>query len=131
MPCTQDVSGGQPVQVSGEQSGLLYGMEMDTAAAATELRGLGKDDNADRINGFLSSVGMGAFAEQLKDLQLGASAFMCAGCMGRLQPLLLNVSVSEGGLANVAPLTSHAGSLLRLQLTSAGEPGMQVPCLLH
>ena len=65
------MSGGKPVLVEAEQSGLLWGMEMDTAAAAQELRGLGKDDNADRINGFLSGVGLGAFADQLKDLQLG------------------------------------------------------------
>ena len=57
--------------VAAEQSGLLWGMEMDTAAAAKELRALGKDDNAERINGFLSGIGLGAFAEQLKDLQLG------------------------------------------------------------
>lgn len=68
----QDVSGGRPVPVAAESSGLLWGMEMDTGAAAQELRGLGKDDNAERINGFLSSIGLGAFADQLKDLQLGA-----------------------------------------------------------
>ena len=72
--CSQDVSGGQPVRVEAEQGGLLWGMEMDTAAAAQELRALGKDDNAERINGFLSSVGLGGFADQLKDLQLGESS---------------------------------------------------------
>ena len=85
--CAQDVSGGQPVLVRGEQSGLLWGMEMDTAAAAAELRGLGKDDNAERINGFLSSIGLGAFADQLKDLQLGAPAAPAPSLQRRRAPL--------------------------------------------
>ncbi|KAK9796986.1 hypothetical protein WJX73_007189 [Symbiochloris irregularis] len=66
----QDVSGGQPVAVgTGELP--LWGMEVDVAAAAEQLRALGKDDKSEQVDKFLSSLGLGAFAEQLRDLRLG------------------------------------------------------------
>lgn len=66
----QDVGGGRPVAVgTGELP--LWGMEVDVAAAAQQLRALGKDDKAEQVDTFLSSLGLGAFAEQLRDLRLG------------------------------------------------------------
>ena len=63
----QDVSGGKPVQV-GESD--LWGMEIDVAAAAEEIRNIGKADKGKGVDDFLSGVGLGAFADQLKDLRL-------------------------------------------------------------
>jgi arsenite-transporting ATPase len=45
-------------------------MEIDVQAAAEEIRGLGKEDGGKKVEDFMSSVGMGSFAEQLKDLRL-------------------------------------------------------------
>ena len=64
----QDVSGGKPVQVGDSD---LWGMEIDVAAAAEEIRNIGKADKGKGVDDFLSGVGLGAFAEQLKDLRLG------------------------------------------------------------
>lgn len=65
----QDVSGGKPVQVGlGELP--LWGMHVDLQAAREELRELTKDDGGEKLNEVLNSLGMGGFAEQLKDLNL-------------------------------------------------------------
>eukprot|EP00873_Tetraselmis_striata_P038293 jgi/Tetstr1/458557/TSEL_044960.t1 len=65
----QDVSGGKPVPVDGGDL-PLWGMHVDLQAARQELRDLAKDDGGEKLNEILSSLGMGGFAEQLKDLQL-------------------------------------------------------------
>ncbi|KAK9815912.1 hypothetical protein WJX72_011818 [[Myrmecia] bisecta] len=65
----QDVSGGRPVAV-GSGDLPLWGMEVDIEAAKAEIRALGRDDNAQKVDDFLASIGMGAFSEQLKDLRL-------------------------------------------------------------
>ena len=60
---------------------LLWGMEVDVAAAAAEIRAIGKEDGSDKdgsgggssqVNGFLGSIGLGALADQLKELRLSA-----------------------------------------------------------
>ena len=66
----QDVSGGKPVQVADSD---LWGMEIDVAAAAEEIRNIGKADKGKGVDDFLSGVGLGAFADQLKDLRLSKS----------------------------------------------------------
>ena len=48
----------------------LYGMEIDVAAAAEEIRSIGKTDKGKSVDDVLGSFGLGAFAEQLKDLRL-------------------------------------------------------------
>lgn len=63
----QDVSSGKPVQVGDTD---LYGMEIDVAAAAEEIRSIGKADKGKSVDDVLGSFGLGAFAEQLKDLRL-------------------------------------------------------------
>ena len=63
----QDVSGGKPVQVGDTN---LWGMEIDVAAAAEEIRNIGKADQGKGVEDVLGSFGLGAFAEQLKDLRL-------------------------------------------------------------
>ena len=70
----QDVSGGRPVQV-GAGDLPLWGMEIDVAAAAAEIRNLGKEaDPSKGLDGFLGGMGLGWLAEQLKDLKLSKSA---------------------------------------------------------
>ncbi|KAK9820634.1 hypothetical protein WJX81_000579 [Elliptochloris bilobata] len=64
----QDVGGGQPVAVEGDVP--LWGMQIDVAAAAEEVRAVGRDDGAKPLDDFLGSVGLGAVGEQLKDLRL-------------------------------------------------------------
>jgi hypothetical protein len=68
----QDVGGGRPVAVEGELP--LWGMQIDVAAAAEEVRAVGRDDGAKPLDDFLGSVGLGALGEQLKDLRLSAPA---------------------------------------------------------
>ena len=63
----QDVSSGKPVRVGDTD---LYGMEIDVAAAAEEIRSIGKADKGKSVDDVLGSFGLGAFAEQLKDLRL-------------------------------------------------------------
>ena len=63
----QDVSSGKPVQVGDTD---LYGMEIDVAAAAEEIRNIGKADKGKSVDDVLGSFGLCAFAEQLKDLRL-------------------------------------------------------------
>ena len=48
----------------------LWGMEIDVAAAAEEIRSIGKADQGKGVEDVLGSFGLGAFAEQLKDLRL-------------------------------------------------------------
>jgi arsenite-transporting ATPase len=70
----QDVSGGSPVRVEGTDL-PLWGMEVDVAAAAADVRAAaaasapGAGDS--KVMSFMKSVGLGAFAEQLADLRLG------------------------------------------------------------
>ena len=63
----QDVSGGKPVRVGDTN---LWGMEIDVAAAAEEIRSIGKADKGKGVEDVLGSFGLGAFADQLKDLRL-------------------------------------------------------------
>ena len=56
----------------------LYGMEIDVAAAAEEIRGIGKADKGKGVDDVLGSFGLGAFAEQLKDLRLSK---LCPYCL--------------------------------------------------
>lgn len=63
----QDVSGGKPVRVGDTN---LWGMEIDVAAAAEEIRNIGKADKDKGVEDVLGSFGLGAFADQLKDLRL-------------------------------------------------------------
>ena len=51
----------------------LWGMEVDVAAARDELRAAARaaDGGTSKVDGFLKSVGLGAFAEQIADLRLG------------------------------------------------------------
>lgn len=63
----QDVSSGKPVRVGDTN---LYGMEIDVAAAAEEIRSIGKADKGKSVDDVLGSFGLGVFAEQLKDLRL-------------------------------------------------------------
>ena len=69
----QDVSGGRPVAVQGTEL-PLWGMEIDVAAAAEEIRGIGReaDGGISAADDFLGGIGLGAVAEQLKDLRLSA-----------------------------------------------------------
>jgi hypothetical protein len=71
----QDVSSGKPVQVGDTE---LYGMEIDVAAAAEEIRSIGKADKGKSVDDVLGSFGLGAFAEQLKDLRL---SMLLSACM--------------------------------------------------
>ena len=48
----------------------LWGMEIDVAAAAEEIRNIGKADKGKGVEDVLGSFGLGAFADQLKDLRL-------------------------------------------------------------
>ncbi len=66
----QDVSGGAPVLLQGTDL-PLYGMEIDIEAAKQELRELASKDDGKQVSDFLGSVGLGGFADQLRDLQLG------------------------------------------------------------
>ena len=69
----QDVSGGRPVAVQAGDL-PLWGMQIDVAAAADEIRGIGReaDGGVSAADEFLSGIGLGAIAEQLKDLRLSA-----------------------------------------------------------
>lgn len=70
----QDVSGGAPVRVEGTDL-PLWGMEVDVAAAAADVRAAaaasapGAGDS--KVMTFMKSVGLGVFADQLADLRLG------------------------------------------------------------
>ena len=83
----QDVSGGSPVMVEGTD-GQLYGMEVDVEAAKAELREIASKDQGKGGTDFLKNVGLGAFADQLQDLKLGAtfnpSSGGCAAVMHTL-----------------------------------------------
>jgi arsenite/tail-anchored protein-transporting ATPase len=62
-----DVSGGMPVRVAGTSGdAALWGLEIDPAKARQELRDLAKGDGGDKAIDMLSSVGLGALADQLK-----------------------------------------------------------------
>ena len=52
----------------------LWGMEVDVDAAKEELRALGTAgaDGSSKVDAFMSSVGLGAVQDQLKDLRLSA-----------------------------------------------------------
>lgn len=58
-------------------------MEIDVAAAAEEIRNIGKADKGKGVDDFLSGVGLGAFADQLKDLRL--SKFYCCALTEAMQ----------------------------------------------
>ena len=83
----QDVGGGRPVAVEGDVP--LWGMQIDVAAAAEEVRAVGRDDGAKPLDDFLGSVGLGAIGEQLKDLRLSAALPRAAALCGRLLSLFL------------------------------------------
>ena len=75
----QDVGGGRPVVVQAGDL-PLWGMQIDVAAAADEIRGIGReaDGGVSAADEFLSGIGLGAVAEQLKDLRLSApSVHLC------------------------------------------------------
>ena len=61
----------KPVFVGSDLGLPVYRKEVDVVSVASHLHVLGKDENAERICKFLSEVGLGAFCEQLRDLQLG------------------------------------------------------------
>lgn len=61
------MSSGKPVRVGDTN---LWGMEIDVAAAAEEIRSIGKADKGKGVEDVLGSFGLGAFADQLKDLRL-------------------------------------------------------------
>lgn len=64
------MSGGKPVAVQGTDL-PLWGMEIDVAAAAEDIRSIGREgDGMKQVDEFLGGVGLGAVAEQLKDLRL-------------------------------------------------------------
>ena len=69
----QDVSSGKPVRVGDTN---LYGMEIDVAAAADEIRSIGKADKGKSVDDVLGSFGLGVFAEQLKDLKLSMLRYL-------------------------------------------------------
>lgn len=46
----------------------VYRMEVDLVTAAADLRAIGRDENAERVDKFM---GLRAFSEQLLDLQIG------------------------------------------------------------
>ncbi len=48
--CLQDVSGGNPVKLQGTDL-PLYGMEIDVAGAAEEIRSIGKDSDGGQVCG--------------------------------------------------------------------------------
>lgn len=75
------MGGGAPVAVEGELP--LWGMQIDVAAAAEEVRAVGRDDGAKPLDDFLGSVGLGAVGEQLKDLRLSAPSLVLCMCWGR------------------------------------------------
>ncbi len=56
---------------AGDTEQRLWGMEIDVAAAAAEVRSIGKADEGKSIDDFLGGIGLGAVSEQLKDLRLG------------------------------------------------------------
>lgn len=66
----QDVSSGAPVEVLGTD-GRVWGMEIDLEAARTELRALSGSDDGRKLDDLLGGLGLGAVADQLKDLRLG------------------------------------------------------------
>jgi len=51
----QDVSGGKPVRLQDTDL-PIYGMEIDVAAAAEEIRSIGKDSDGSQVCLFLSSI---------------------------------------------------------------------------
>jgi len=89
----QDLSGGKPVRVEGSVHGSapgaggdggdgggdggdpvpipLWGMQIDLDGAKAELRAALEAGGAKGFNDFLDSLGLGAVAAQLKDLELG------------------------------------------------------------
>ena len=83
----QDVSSGKPVRVGDTN---LYGMEIDVAAAAEEIRSIGKADKGKSVDDVLGSFGLGVFAEQLKDLRLSMQ-LSCCSC-----PVSLYASLKQG-----------------------------------
>ena len=48
--CLQDVSGGKPIRLQGTEL-PLYGMEIDVAAAAEEIRSIGKESDGSQVRG--------------------------------------------------------------------------------
>jgi arsenite-transporting ATPase len=74
----QDLSGGKPVRIEGAVHGgdpdeplPLWGMQIDLEGAKQELRDALEAGGAKGFNDFLDSLGLGAVAAQLKDLELG------------------------------------------------------------
>jgi arsenite/tail-anchored protein-transporting ATPase len=76
----QDLSGGKPVRIEGTVHGgssasddplPLWGMQIDLEGAKQELRAALEAGGAKGFNDFLDSLGLGAVAAQLKDLELG------------------------------------------------------------
>ena len=65
-----NVSGGTPVEVDGTD-GRVWGMEIDLEAARSELRSLGGAEDGRKLDDLLGGLGLGAVADQLKDLRLG------------------------------------------------------------
>jgi arsenite-transporting ATPase len=67
------VSGGAPVRVGGPgaEDLPLWGLEVDVAAAKADIRAAAAADGGAKVASFLSSIGLGVFADQLADLRLG------------------------------------------------------------
>jgi|TARA_B100000683_G_scaffold22873_2_gene21559 arsenite-transporting ATPase len=67
----QNVRGGMPVEVS-DMNGMLYALEIDPESAKEEFTQFArKTDMGSGAKDFMSSVGLGAFADSIADLKLG------------------------------------------------------------
>jgi arsenite-transporting ATPase len=67
----QDVRGGMPVEVS-DTDGMLFALEIDPESAKAEFTAFAREnDMGTGAKQFMSSVGLGGFAESIADLKLG------------------------------------------------------------
>lgn len=67
----QNVKGGQPIEVN-DTDGMLYALEIDPESAKAEFTQFAqKTDMSAGARDFMSSVGLGGFADSIADLKLG------------------------------------------------------------
>lgn len=66
----QDLTGGMPVLVEGPDS-PLFAMEIDPEQARAEFRAANSKDGGNGVKGFMDSMGLGGWVEQLGELKLG------------------------------------------------------------
>ena len=67
----QNVKGGQPIEVN-DTDGMLYALEIDPERAKAEFTQFAqKTDMSAGARDFMSSVGLGGFADSIADLKLG------------------------------------------------------------